>query len=194
MEDIERLSRNSGPIQRIIPYSFDCLSVAIVTYVYFSSAFGGLCIDLSICLGGSVTLASADPFTFPLIDPNFLSELFDQETLIEGIKLAFKFLFSAPTLKGYVLAPFGALANATESFFNSSSTDIVNALDDASLLSYARANTGTIYHPVSTARMSPYNASWGVVDPDLRLKGAVGFRVVDASVFVSKVLLRYCQL
>ncbi|PBK63865.1 hypothetical protein ARMSODRAFT_962604 [Armillaria solidipes] len=30
--------------------------------------------------------------------------------------------------------------------------------------------------------MSPADASWGVVNPDLKLKGAKGVRIVDASV------------
>ncbi len=34
--------------------------------------------------------------------------------------------------------------------------------------------------------MSPVGANFGVVDPDLLLKGAVGVRVVDASIFVSR--------
>lgn len=34
--------------------------------------------------------------------------------------------------------------------------------------------------------MSPFNATWGVVDPDLRVKGVRGLRIVDASVMVSK--------
>ena len=29
--------------------------------------------------------------------------------------------------------------------------------------------------------MSPYKASWGVLDPDLRVKGTKGLRVIDAS-------------
>jgi len=36
-------------------------------------------------------------------------------------------------------------------------------------------------HAVGTAAMSPREASWGVLDPDLRVKGTVGLRVVDAS-------------
>ena len=31
--------------------------------------------------------------------------------------------------------------------------------------------------------MSPRDAAWGVVDPDLRVKGVDGLKIVDASVF-----------
>ena len=58
---------------------------------------------------------------------------------------------------------------------------------DDEIIAAARANTRTIYHPTSTARMSPEGADWGVVDPQLRVKGANGLRVVDASVFVRTV-------
>lgn len=37
-------------------------------------------------------------------------------------------------------------------------------------------------HALGTAAMSPKNANYGVVDPDLRVKGAAGLRIVDASV------------
>jgi choline dehydrogenase len=33
--------------------------------------------------------------------------------------------------------------------------------------------------------MSPKGSGWGVVDPDLLVKGVNGLRIVDASVFVS---------
>ncbi len=47
-----------------------------------------------------------------------------------------------------------------------------------------RAQATPSGHSVGTASMSPPNAHWGVVDPDLRLKRARGVRVVDASVLV----------
>jgi len=33
--------------------------------------------------------------------------------------------------------------------------------------------------------MSPVGANWGVVDPDLKVKGVSGLRIVDLSVLVS---------
>ena len=38
-----------------------------------------------------------------------------------------------------------------------------------------------MFHPVGTAAMSHRGAPWGVLDPDLRVKGTSGLRVVDAS-------------
>lgn len=91
----------------------------------------------------------------------------------EAVKSATRFL-SAPVWKGYVLAPFGALANAT--------TD--DLLDQ-----YIRNQTGTSAHPVGTAAMSAKNATNGVVDPDLRVKGLSGLRIVDASILVRSLVL-----
>ncbi len=47
---------------------------------------------------------------------------------------------------------------------------------------YLRQSVDPTYHPVSTCRMAPAKAD-GVVDARLRVHGAQGLRVVDASVF-----------
>jgi len=60
---------------------------------------------------------------------------------------------------------------------------------DAEILSYARSNANPGLHLVGTAAMSPVGAKWGVVDPDLKVKGAHGIRVVDGSVWVSTHLI-----
>ncbi|KAK0471533.1 hypothetical protein IW261DRAFT_1571830 [Armillaria novae-zelandiae] len=109
---------------------------------------------------GSVTINSTNPLTPPLINPNFLSEAQDMTIMQYAIQKALKFV-TAPVWEDYVLA------------LSTNITDLEGTI---------RNGTGTTNHPVSTASMSPRNASWGVVDPDLKLKQAVGVRIVDASV------------
>jgi choline dehydrogenase-like flavoprotein len=46
-------------------------------------------------------------------------------------------------------------------------------------------NVISAWHPVGTAPMSPRNAKYAVVDPDLKVKGVQGLRIADASVMVS---------
>lgn len=48
-----------------------------------------------------------------------------------------------------------------------------------------RAGASSVFHPTGTAAMSPKGADWGVVDPDLKVKGVEGLRIVDGSVLVS---------
>jgi choline dehydrogenase len=53
--------------------------------------------------------------------------------------------------------------------------------DDAALMDYVRATTQTTWHFVGSCRMGGDAAS--VVDPDLRVRGVDGLRVIDSSVF-----------
>ena len=53
-------------------------------------------------------------------------------------------------------------------------------LSDSELADFIRAKAETVYHPVGTCRMGNDDAS--VVDPQLRVRGVDGLRVVDASV------------
>lgn len=78
---------------------------------------------------------------------------------------------SAHAWAGYVLSPYGGGMSESES--------------DADIDAYVREQASTMFHPVGTASMSAWDAEWGVVDPDLKVKGVEGVRVVDASVFVS---------
>lgn len=116
-----------------------------------------------------MTLSSKDPFAPPIIDPNFLHTQFDIFTMREAVKMARRFV-AAPVWRDYIIA----------------STN--NATTDDELDQFIRNNTGSIFHPVGTASMSPKGATFGVVDPDLRVKGVAGLRVVDASVVVSNLL------
>ncbi|KAJ6515335.1 pyranose dehydrogenase [Mycena sanguinolenta] len=114
---------------------------------------------------GSVVINSSDPFAPPLIDPGYLSSDFDVFALLDGITMAQRFV-SAPAWDGYI----GAM------------TTNITGLNDVELAAFIRETTGSSYHLVGTAGMSAADASYGVVDPDLQVKGMSGLSVIDASV------------
>lgn len=115
---------------------------------------------------GSVSINTSDPFAAPLIDPGFLTNDIDIAVVRESVRAARRFM-SAPAWDGYLLQ------------------ELTTASTDDELNEFIRQTAGSFFHPVSTASMSPVGAGWGVVDPDLKVKGVVGLRVVDASVAVS---------
>ncbi|KAF8199817.1 alcohol oxidase [Mycena galopus ATCC 62051] len=114
---------------------------------------------------GSVTINSTDPFDPPVINPNLLDAELDILIMRAAVRSAQRFA-AAPNLAGYILSDF--TLNSTAS--------------DAELDAYIRNVTNTLDHPVGTAAMSAVDASYGVVDPDLTVKGLDGLRIVDASV------------
>ncbi|KAJ7146169.1 aryl-alcohol-oxidase from pleurotus Eryingii [Mycena epipterygia] len=115
---------------------------------------------------GVVTINSSDPFQPPVINPGYLSNEFDLLALQEGISITQRFL-SAPVWTGYLGPPVIDVA----------------AMTTAELQTFIRNNAGESSHIVGTAAMSARGASFGVVDPDLLVKGLAGLSVIDASVF-----------
>ncbi|MDH6149795.1 MULTISPECIES: GMC family oxidoreductase [Paraburkholderia] len=112
---------------------------------------------------GTVTLASADARVAPLIDPRFLSDARDLDLLVEGAKMARRIL-GAPSL---------ALHGGEELYTRPGQSD-------AELRRTIAERADTIYHPVASCRMGGDARS--VVDPQLRVRGVTGLRIVDASV------------
>ena len=55
--------------------------------------------------------------------------------------------------------------------------------DDAAVDAWVRANVETAYHPAGSCRMGAANDPQAVVDPEGRVRGLRGLRVVDASIF-----------
>jgi choline dehydrogenase-like flavoprotein len=113
---------------------------------------------------GSVWLDSADPMKPPAIDPNFLGEEEDLETMVAGFKLT-KRLLDAPALR---------VLQKADVFTNGVVTD-----DD--IRNVLRNKVDTVYHPVGTCKMG-VNDPLAVVDPALKVHGMQGLRVVDASI------------
>jgi len=116
---------------------------------------------------GTVTLSSADPLAPPAIDPRYLSDPGgeDLRVLLAGYRLARR-IAATPPLADHLAGEEAPGAELTS---------------DAEIAAAARASAQTLYHPVGTCRMGTDDAS--VVDPDLRVRGVDGLRVVDASVF-----------
>jgi choline dehydrogenase len=56
----------------------------------------------------------------------------------------------------------------------------VDVASDADIERYIRQNAETCFHPVGTCRMGQDDMS--VVDPQLRVRGLDGLRVIDASI------------
>ena len=115
---------------------------------------------------GRVRLRSADPRHRPAIDPGYLSDDRDSRALAAGLKMAREFVTAKPmaAICASELAP-GA-----------------HIRSDAELLAYVRSSVTTLYHPVGTCAMGGESRWNSVVDPELRVRGVSGLRVVDASV------------
>mgnify|MGYP003700607821 FL=1 len=112
---------------------------------------------------GTVGLASADPLAPPAIDPAYLADDRDAALLLKGAK----------TMRAILDAPALARYRRRQLYLTGGETD-------AELMQHIRARADTIYHPVGTCRMGA--DAMAVVDPQLRVHGVDGLRVVDASV------------
>ncbi|MDR7286065.1 choline dehydrogenase [Pseudomonas corrugata] len=115
---------------------------------------------------GSVTLNSADPRQPPRILFNYLKTEQDRTDMRAGARLV-REIIGQPAMaafKGEELVP-GPAAQSDE------------ALD-----AWARQVTETGYHASGTCKMGPAGDPQAVVDPQLRVHGLDGLRVVDASI------------
>lgn len=118
---------------------------------------------------GWVRARSTDPFTDPVIQPNYLSDAGDRRVTLGGIRLVRR-LLATPEL-----AP----------FVDRETLPGPDVRSDDELLDYARANGTTCYHLIGTARMGPASDPGAVVDDTLQVHGMAGLRVVDASIMPS---------
>lgn len=112
---------------------------------------------------GRVTLNSADPLAAPAIDPAFLEDDRDMETLVKGAKL----------IQNILRSP--AFDSVRGKPFYESDTQ-----DEATLRQDIRSRADTVYHPVGSCKMG--HDDMAVVDDRLRVHGIDGLRVVDASI------------
>ncbi len=113
---------------------------------------------------GQIRLASSDPSAAPRIFANYLGTEHDRRLIVECVRLSRK-IFSQPAFRKWV----------GDEIFPGPEVQ-----SEEAILSFARHKAETIYHPVGTCKMG--HDEDAVVDPQLRVRGAEGLRVVDASI------------
>jgi choline dehydrogenase-like flavoprotein len=113
---------------------------------------------------GSLRIVSSNPDTPPEIDPNYLSDPEDQAVAIGSMKLVRR--MAATTPLAALIAEETRPGSACRS--------------DADLLDAFRKGGQSGYHTCGTCRMGADPDS--VVDPQLRVRGVEGLRVMDLSV------------
>jgi choline dehydrogenase len=113
---------------------------------------------------GSVSLRSSNPQDAPVIRLNYLQSQSDVQKFIVGIRLM-RQLFQT---------------SAFDDFRDREVAPGADVQSDDALEAYVRENCGTVFHPIGTCKMG--TDSMAVVDPELRVYGVEGLRVVDASV------------
>ncbi|WAJ42528.1 GMC family oxidoreductase N-terminal domain-containing protein [Mycobacterium sp. Aquia_216] len=118
---------------------------------------------------GSVRLGGPDPFDSPLIDPGYLREQIDIDRMVVALRLARDIAHSAALTpwRGTELLP-GAEVRS-----------------DEECRAFLRRSTDSFFHLAGTCRIGTDDLA--VVDPELRVRGVEGLRVVDASVMPSLV-------
>jgi choline dehydrogenase len=113
---------------------------------------------------GHIRIRSPDPSAHPAIVTNYLADPLDQQVAAASLEIGRR-IAAQPALAAYIdheMDPGAALQG------------------DAALLAYARMAGTTLYHPVGTCPMG--HGPMAVLDPQLRVRGMDGLRVVDASV------------
>ena len=115
---------------------------------------------------GFVRIKNADPYTDPVIQPNYLSTEHDRNVAVDSMKLTRK-IATAEALAKYRPEEFmpGPLVQTDE--------EMADAAGDIGT---------TIFHPVGTCKMGPASDADAVVDARLRVHGIARLRVVDASI------------
>lgn len=115
---------------------------------------------------GTIQISSADPYQPPRISPDYLSDTYDQEMLIQALDTCREFA-DQPSLKELIVEEH---MPGTQ----------VQTRDEK--LAYIRDNATTVFHCVGTCRMGPDTQVDAAVNDRLKVHGMEGLRVADASI------------
>lgn len=112
---------------------------------------------------GHIHLRTPDYRDAPSIVPRFLSDAHDERTIVAGLRWC-RSVLHQPALAAWLAHELPPAADAQT---------------DEEMLAYARAAGTTGYHQSCTCAMG--GAEEAVLDPQLRVRGVAGLRVIDAS-------------
>jgi 4-pyridoxate dehydrogenase len=132
----------------------------------YADGFGCRAVVLRPESRGRLELASPDPRQPVRIRQNFLATDRDWATLRAGLRVV-REIAEQPPLRPFV---------EREILPGTGSTS------EAELAAHIRATGISVHHPLGTCRMGSSPEDGAVVDPELRVFGTEGLRVVDASV------------
>lgn len=114
---------------------------------------------------GWTHIASSDPMVHPKIDPKYLDDPHDAQVLLTGIKEVRR-VASHPGFAKLIVKETRPGAETST---------------DEEILEYIRETTQTTWHIVGSCIAGTHDGA--VVDPDMRVRGVSGLRVIDSSVF-----------
>ena len=163
-----------SPTQLAGPYSNMKLEIFQTVHgdTYGIPGFTYIIIALNPRSVGHVRLKSTDPFDHPEIEPNYFEHPDDVIPLLHGVRVG-QSLARTESLRQLGAEMLRRVhPNCTTQEYDS----------DAYWDCFIRHMAFTGFHPMGTCKMGDGNDPRAVVDPELRVRGVDGLRVVDASV------------
>lgn len=134
--------------------------------------FGLVTLWVNECVSrGELTLQSPDPRVDPFIEENMLADSSDRLRLRDGVRRVREMFASEAFAAIGEVRPGGADWAALD--------------DDDAIDQWALAHVGDTQHGTSSCRMGHPDAPTTVVDPECRVLGSEGLRVIDASIMPS---------
>lgn len=119
---------------------------------------------VNVASRGHVRLRSTNPMWHPEIDPKYFDDQADLDAMVSGLNRLLETTTAGPLARLIAGPAMPGMSKPT----------------DGEWVEHIRRLSQTLYHPVGTCAMGDDERS--VVDPELRVRGVEGLRVVDASV------------